>query len=885
MTGYGKYGSPGVCRCCGCTIYGDEFTTDTLASNWDQVAGTWAIAGGVLSIDESDALLIANQVHPDGNYVSQVLSVDVRLAAADDLARLIILYDDSDNYLFAEFWIDANGCGRMEAFERIAGVDTSLGEFAVSFAMPLDTSHTITLCYAAGESVEDPGSLTLKAESSDGKIWKETVATTADLPGDQAGVGSGATAADTIEFDNFDYQYYYDAETHPECPQCEGNEACEQHADDFNRAELGCTWDQVAGSWSIDTNQLTIDEEGGILIDRTPLPDDSVFVQVAFKFRSQADVVILVILDYTDEDNFLYVKLEPGSHGECGRVSFWRKTAGVDTQLGIDSLLLGMSADTGETHTVVVCWRDGFIKVTLTPDAATDYTVSSHSVASVAQVSANPFVGLGTGAGGGTNSVWFDDFTLKRVQQEGVEATAACEECEPQNCVLYFNNPREDATSFPTTFNCLWTIIVGGWTINSLTSSNAATLFLLATSGGTAYNELIEIDDSDAMLINETGHPLTTAEGFLDLTSAAEVEVISFNYGEIVRLLIGVQDDENYLYAEWEWAADDESTGFLRLGKVEAGVDTELVEEASSIVAGQPQGDHNGASPNFQLPSILRVCYDGFELKAHFTNGADVAYFSGKETFANADAGIGWNPGKSGLATGAITGSIFFGGFRFVHDIFSGVGFECVPCQSSAVCGLCEQEIDEEIIDTTPPIVLLEIQNLAPDMASACPDANQFGDTFALSFYEYQTTGVERCIWRIRPHFCEDPDPAHGKFSQIAFGFERLSGSPWRIRPYAQIQGYVFQSGPSPGYVSKGASWYYDHDPAVGLDPIPGTDLPGWQDTGGGTGQFNCTEWLADWLNLSVVYPGFSFGLPETPNWLVPGGTGDPSTARAKVLA
>lgn len=873
MTGYGRMGSPGCCCLEGCTIYGDAFASDTIGVNWTEVAGDWTISAGLLSIAATGGILIADQTHPDGDRVPQVVSIDIRLAAADDLARVIIVYDDSDNYLFAEFSIDSNGCGSVTLYERIGGTDTELGSFAVPFDTPLDTWLTLTLCYVPGASSFDPGSLTIKAESATHEIWTRTVATSADLPGDQAGVGSGSTAAGSIEFDNFDYQYYYDPETHPNCPMCGSDTNCELHSDNFNRASLGCTWEQVAGTWSIDTNQLTIDEEDAILRNRTPHPDNIAFVQMAFKFRCEADVVILAILDYTDDSNFFFVKLEPGSHGDCGRVSFWRKTAGVDAQLGNESLLLGMSADTGQTHTIVICWKDDFVRVTLTPDTATDYGSSSHSVALVDQVAAEPYVGLGTGTGGGTNQVWFDDFTLSKVLQVGVDGTETCPPCTPQNCVLYFNNPREDAASFPTTFNCLWTIIVGGWTINSLTSSNAETLFSIATTGGTAFNELIEIDDDNAMLVNETGHPLTTGEGFLDLTSGAEVQVVSFNYGDIVRLLLGWQDDENYLYGEWEWAADDESTGFLRVGKVVAGVETELAEQASSVLAGQPQGDHDGSVVD-QLPSILRVCYDGLELRANFTNLADVAFSSGNRTSVSGTAGVGWNPGKSGLATVTIAASVYFAGFRYFHDIYGGDP-NCAPCVTSAVCGWCKVTEDSVEVDKTPPIVLVQMQGMAPNTVTGCDDANQFNDTFALPFYEHQTTGINACHWKIFPRFCAGgPTPL---YSSITFTFHALSGfdiSTATFTMRVQIQAYDPDNGTSP-YGSTSAGWLLGSN-------IAAASIPTYEDEIG----FDCAAYLASWITLADgPYPNYSYPGFSGSSWLIPGGTSDPSTARVKVLA
>lgn len=861
---------PNPC-CCGgdCDIYADAFTTDTI-DDWEEVSGSWSIAGGILSIEDANAALIADTVHPDGANEPSVVRSDVRFGAALDKARLIANYIDVDNYFFCEFWIDEDDCFHIQAYERVSSVNTPLGvEYTLPFTTALEAWHTVSLCCVPSEFPDEPTALTMRVKAATGEVWTRSVETSDSPAGDRAGVGTGTPVDDTIDFDNFKFQYYYDSEAHPTCPQCAASANCELNSDDFNRANstnVSCTWDEVAGDWEIDTNELTIDEEDAILVNRTPHPDNLANVQVQFDFRCEAGVVIMVILDYTDDENFFFVQLEPGSHGDCGEVSFWRRTANVDSQVGMSSLLLGMTADADEEHSITICWRDQFVKATLTPFAG-DYDISSHTVNGVEQVATEPFVGLGTGTGGGSSQVWFDDFTLHKVLDEEVEGTELCPECTPKNCVVYFNDPRLDGTDFLTTFNCLWSIEAGSWTVNQLTSSNAETLFGIATTGGTAFTELIEVSTDSAMLFNLTGHPMTTTEGFLDLTSGAEVQVISFNYSDVVRILIGVEDDQNYLYAEWEWAADDESTGFLRVGKVVAGVETEIDEQASSVTAGQPHGDHDGSVVD-QLPSILRVCYDGLELRATFTNLSDVSFSSANKTYAYGDAGTGFNPGMSGLATGAITDEVYFGGFKFYHDIFGGDP-ECAPCDIGVTCGFCVQTVDMVEEDRTPPIVLVQIQDLSPNTDTGCDEGEQFNDTFALPFQEFQTTGATACHWRVRPHFCDGGAPANLP-AQILFTIEStgpdLSTANAEFELRVLLRAYD-PADPAPSYGSASATW------DAGMFFYPG-DLPNYENNNG----FDCNEFLVDWITIAGGPSGGA-------SWLIPGGSSDPSFARVKVLA
>jgi len=747
---------PGCC-CSVCEIYSDDFQTDVTGTEWDELAGSWTVSTGILSISDSSAMLIADAVHPDGSNQPAVVKVKARWDTADDRARVILNYSDSDNYLYGEFWIGSDGCGHAQAYEVIAGTETTIGpEYSAPFQMDLDAWHKLQLCYMPGESFEDPGSLTLRIQSAEGYLWLATVATSPDLPGDRAGLATG-TVAGTIDFDNFEYLYHYDAETHPQCPECTAGTKCVMHEDDFNRAnstDVGCAWEEVAGNWEIAGSELKIYTADALLLNRTQLRDSDGdldgHVRFKFTYRCEAGAVLRAILDYTDSSNYFWVKLEPGTHGDAGRVTFWRKTAGVDTQVGHDSVLKELVADAAEPRGVMICWRpDGVVRVwTLIDNGLGNIgtVADSFSTPGVDAVAAEPYVGLGTEASGSAQ-VWFDDFQLIRLVDTVDELNSVqiglCGTCELQSCQLTVPDYHDPDYQ-------LWIQEAGSW-------SDPANFYTTSTA------------DSDAIFYLETGHPQTTDEGFLDLTSAAYTEFYCEGYGSVIRAVLGYQDANNYLFAEVELSADDETTGYLRVGKVDGGARTVFTEEETGVQGGQP--NHVGKTE----PMLLRMCYDGYELRAIFTNTQPTPA-PNQVTFASGTAGTGWNPGKAAVATGTITDTVYFGIFKFYHDIFGGnVEAECLPCAANDRCFFCGENIGAggDCEDRTPTVFLVELSGihlLGAGNPNQCPEEAQFNDTFALP-YDSEDPGNDRCIWHVTLDFCESLD---GVQSEITLYIERV---------------------------------------------------------------------------------------------------------------
>lgn len=733
---------PNPCCCGGCAIYGDKFTTDSIAGSWEVLSGSWSAAAGVLSISDTAALIVANTAHPLGDYQAQNVKVNVRFDTAGDIARIVIAYDDVDNYLFAEYWIDTDGCGHVQMYERIASVESTIGpEYALPFEVAEDAWTTVSLCYVPGASITDPGELITRVTYAT-HVWRESAATTAGLLGDRGGVGTGATVAGTIDFDEFYFQYYYHSVDHPTCPKCSGGTNCTLHEDTFNRSNstsVGCAWEEVAGNWEISSNELKIATANSILLNRTQITnangDLTGYVYMRFKVRCDAGAIIRVLLDYEDTSNYFFVELTPSSHGDSGSVTFWRRTAGTNTQVSHDSVLYGLS-DTDQ-HTLEICWRpDGVVRVTM--------GTATFSTNEVTQAATTPYVALGTGAGGSAQ-VWFDDFVMRRLVADAnlndVDL-GVCASCPTQGCTLFVND-YHDAS------NTLWSQEAGTWTDPGSPPITSADGHATSTASNIA------------IFLLATGHPQATTEGYLDLTSAVYTEFYCEGFSSKIRAILGWQDSSNYLYAEVELSADNASVGHLRIGKVVAGTPTTITTEDTSVSGGQPG----------QAVNTLRVCYDGYELRAMFYSGS--AFAGGEHTYATGTAGTGWNPGKSAVATGTITDTVYFGEFQFYHDIFGG-DTNCLPCTLSPECFFCgDNDTGGACLDKTPSIFLVELSGihmLGAGDPDQCPEEAQFNDTFALPFL-VEDAGNYGCRWHTTLLFCESLD---GGRSEIFLDITRL---------------------------------------------------------------------------------------------------------------
>lgn len=189
------------CCDCGCSIYSDHFTTDRLATKWDQRSGTWTVAGGVLEVTDA-GVIVTTTAAPVGVDAIH-LTVEFITSDPNGQYRLIFAYVDDDNYWFAQVDLDAE---TLSIWERTAGVETERD----STTIPSDAeSGSLTACYS-----EDRIIATFQSgDDSRTAVYHATLA----VEGTFAGLAVVATA--TASFDDFAYSKHFSVDS--TCPQCE----------------------------------------------------------------------------------------------------------------------------------------------------------------------------------------------------------------------------------------------------------------------------------------------------------------------------------------------------------------------------------------------------------------------------------------------------------------------------------------------------------------------------------------------------------------------------------------------------------------------------------------------------------------------------------------
>ena len=160
----------------------------------------------------------------------------------------------------------------------------------------------------------------------------------------------------------------------PGCPCCE---------DDCRIAIAG--WNQVAGTWTIDGDNLETASSSALAVTTNEHPDELSTHYVSVKVKGDDDGDILrVVVAYADADNYLYAELEVGTAD--GILRLFQVTGGSAFQLGVDVTVTG--AKSGELHTVRVCYDGEYLIV----------NVVGKEVYMQAVTATGTYVGLATGA-------------------------------------------------------------------------------------------------------------------------------------------------------------------------------------------------------------------------------------------------------------------------------------------------------------------------------------------------------------------------------------------------------------------------------------------------------------------------------------------------------
>jgi hypothetical protein len=233
---------------------------------------------------------------------------------------------------------------------------------------------------------------------------------------------------------------------------CDCTPCCDIGEDSFDRADsdsLGVDWSERSGDADIASNKLLF-ASAGLVRYETAHPDGNSgnqHVYVQFILDSYTSGYARVIVNYTDDSNYLYAALEYVS--SCWVLRLRQVSGGSDTSLQ-DDLPIGEISIT--TMNFRVCWHatDGHLSARLeTP--AVFYTIATSGVT----IADGDQVGLA-----GSTNVQFDNFEFKKLQTESLPT---CPECASECFVGLDAFARSDSTSL----GCQWDESSGSWEISS----------------------------------------------------------------------------------------------------------------------------------------------------------------------------------------------------------------------------------------------------------------------------------------------------------------------------------------------------------------------------------------------------------------------------------
>ncbi len=197
MAGF-KKNSPG-CKCCGgCQFFSDDFAVDDLATNYTSVSGSWAISGGNLHTASSTAILTGSTANPNSDANTKV-SVTVNIGTSSDIARIILAYQNSSNYWFAE--VKAGLGAYLKIYQRSSGTDTQKATVSITRAVASD----FVFCASIYNGV---------ISTSVGPTNVESLSYSATFSNTGWGLGTG-TLAGTVTFDALSVSV-----TSVTCPAC-----------------------------------------------------------------------------------------------------------------------------------------------------------------------------------------------------------------------------------------------------------------------------------------------------------------------------------------------------------------------------------------------------------------------------------------------------------------------------------------------------------------------------------------------------------------------------------------------------------------------------------------------------------------------------------------
>ena len=394
----------------GCPCCGDECLIDV--AGWDVRAGIWDTS--VIETGSSNGLIVTTNDHPDESN-NHVVMARVKGGSDGDIIRIVVAYEDDNNYLFIELEV-GDTCGQLRLYERKVGTTTQLGEDVPLSTLTPGEFHEVKVCCESGvEEESETGKLTvlLATHANEKREYVQDVT----VNGTRVGIATGSlgeASKATIE----SFEWYKHQTDDPECPNCV-SEKCLIIADSFDNADsLECIWHQASGTWGIESSVLS-SVGAGLIVNQVPHVEEggSKHVSVSVKSPNDGDSVgVSVDLDNDGVGGHRAV-LTVGTEATL-------KLFKGDTELKTVSII----AANGEWHTMNVCLLSTTFQA----------TVGNKSLATQTTRDGGNHVGLYS-----SSAAEFDSFvySIHGIDREGCPScviSVTCSACLEQESALYY---------------------------------------------------------------------------------------------------------------------------------------------------------------------------------------------------------------------------------------------------------------------------------------------------------------------------------------------------------------------------------------------------------------------------------------------------------------
>lgn len=194
-------------------------------AGWSEESGDWELSNQVHSTNDDNALLVTTNEHPDG-LSTHVLRFTFQGDDEGDVIRAYLCYEDSDNYLMAEFEIGPSlGDGKVRMYQKASGTLTELGDELTVTMLQKGMFHEVWLCY-------DGEHFSYTSYYLGSHRWEAATAT-----GKRIGIGTGAITAQA-QF-AVAWARIFDDPDEPTCRKCHNvTFSCSNCEDDVQPANM-----------------------------------------------------------------------------------------------------------------------------------------------------------------------------------------------------------------------------------------------------------------------------------------------------------------------------------------------------------------------------------------------------------------------------------------------------------------------------------------------------------------------------------------------------------------------------------------------------------------------------------------------------------------------